>query len=473
LINPSKSNIGKISKQIIENVLKAVKSKCGSNQWNSTCQVIEWFNKLEQKSKLTFFKFDIVSYYPSINEKLFQETIKWAECFHNFTSQEKEILKHSRKSFLFLNREPWVKKNNSDFDVTMGSYDGAETADMVGLYVLSKLEKLIDQKHLGLYRDDGLAVVNLTGVKVEKLRKQVFKLFKSLDLNVTIESNITETDFLDLYLNLKDSTYRPYRKDNNSILYIDANSNHPQILKKQLPNMISNRISILSCSKREFDSESHVYNAALREAGYTDEIKFKMLPQQQNIKKRSRTRKVIWFNPPYSDSVKTDIGAKFLSLINEHFGNSELKQFFNRSTVKLSYSCMPNMDSIISNHNRYLLNTQYGIPNNSRNQPSIPNSTLSTPLNQSIPTAPTQALSEHFEQNNAMPKKKCNCRGKNICPLNGKCLIKFIVYRAEIKSDQDTVAYIGLASNTFKERYLNHTLSFRNQKYKESTALSK
>ena len=453
--------------------MKAVKSKCGSNQWNSTCQVIEWFNKLEQKSKLTFFKFDIVSYYPSINEKLFQETIKWAECFHNFTSQEKEILKHSRKSFLFLNREPWVKKNNSDFDVTMGSYDGAETADMVGLYVLSKLEKLIDQKHLGLYRDDGLAVVNLTGVKVEKLRKQVFKLFKSLDLNVTIESNITETDFLDLYLNLKDSTYRPYRKDNNSILYIDANSNHPQILKKQLPNMISNRISILSCSKREFDSESHVYNAALREAGYTDEIKFKMLPQQQNIKKRSRTRKVIWFNPPYSDSVKTDIGAKFLSLINEHFGNSELKQFFNRSTVKLSYSCMPNMDSIISNHDRYLLNTQYGIPNNSRNQPSIPNSTLSTPLNQSIPTAPIQALPEHFEQNNAMPKKECNCRGKNICPLNGKCLIKSIVYRAEITSDQDTVAYIGLASNTFKERYLNHISSFRNQRYKESTALSK
>ena len=47
------------------------------------------------------------------------------------------------------------------------------------------------------------------------------------------------------------------------------------------------------------------------------------------------------------------------------------------------------------------------------------------------------------------------------------------MYRAEITSDQDTVAYIGLASNTFKERYLNHTSSFRNQRYKESTALSK
>ena len=70
-------------------------------------------------------------------------------------------------SFLFQNGEPWVKKNNSNFDVTMGSYDGAETAEIVGLYVLNKLEKLIDQKHLGLYRDDGLAVVDLTGVEVE------------------------------------------------------------------------------------------------------------------------------------------------------------------------------------------------------------------------------------------------------------------------------------------------------------------
>ena len=38
--------------------------------------------------------------------------------------------------------------------------------------------------------------------------------------------------------------------------------------------------------------------------------------------------------------------------------------------------------------------------------------------------------------------------------------MKSIVYRAEITSDQDTVAYIGLDSNTFKARYMNHTLSY-------------
>ena len=53
------------------------------------------------------------------------------------------------------------------------------------------------------------------------------------------------------------------------------------------------------------------YNSALQEAGYTDEINLEELPRQQNTKKRCRNRKVIWFNPPYSDSVKNDTGAKF------------------------------------------------------------------------------------------------------------------------------------------------------------------
>ena len=48
-----------------------------------------------------------------------------------------------------------------------------------------------------------------------------------------------------------------------------------------------------------------------------------------------------------------------------------------------------------------------------------------------------------------------------------------LVYKAEVDSIQGTACYIGLASNTFKERYLNHTSSFRNKQYKESTALSK
>ena len=51
-----------------------------------------------------------------------------------------------------------LKKGGLEFDVGQGSYDGAEACELVGLYILSKLEKL--NINIGLYRDDGLAVTN-------------------------------------------------------------------------------------------------------------------------------------------------------------------------------------------------------------------------------------------------------------------------------------------------------------------------
>ena len=38
----------------------------------------------------------------------------------------------------------------------MGSLDSAEVSELVGLYLLSDMEKIIPQEYLGLYRDDGL-----------------------------------------------------------------------------------------------------------------------------------------------------------------------------------------------------------------------------------------------------------------------------------------------------------------------------
>ena len=66
-------------------------------------------------------------------------------------------------------KESWCKREtNSQFDITMGSYDGAETCELVGTYLLSKLSPQ-HQKKLGLYRDDGLGANHPE--KSEKLRK--------------------------------------------------------------------------------------------------------------------------------------------------------------------------------------------------------------------------------------------------------------------------------------------------------------
>ena len=42
----------------------------------------------------------------------------------------------------------------------MGSFDGVNTCDLVGLYLLDKLSNLIRRENVGLYRDDGLAAIN-------------------------------------------------------------------------------------------------------------------------------------------------------------------------------------------------------------------------------------------------------------------------------------------------------------------------
>ena len=52
-----------------------------------------------------------------------------------------------------------VKKiNNFLFDVTVGSYDGAETCELAGLYLLNQLNTVIDKSGDGLYRRDGLII---------------------------------------------------------------------------------------------------------------------------------------------------------------------------------------------------------------------------------------------------------------------------------------------------------------------------
>ena len=73
----------------------------------------------------------------------------------------------------------WKKKTAPTcFDVTMGSFDGAELCELVGIYLLSKLLEIILKDQSGLYRDDGLLLLRKTnGQKTDKIRKQVVKLF--------------------------------------------------------------------------------------------------------------------------------------------------------------------------------------------------------------------------------------------------------------------------------------------------------
>ena len=104
-----------------------------------------------------------------------------------------------------------MKKENADFDVGMGSFDGAECCDIVGLYLLSQLQDLgLD---VGLYRDDLLAASRLTRRQNEMTKQKLTRIFAANGLEIPgVEANKKSVDFLDVTLDIPTESYRPYIK---------------------------------------------------------------------------------------------------------------------------------------------------------------------------------------------------------------------------------------------------------------------
>ena len=146
--------------------------------------------------------------------------------------------------------------------------------------------------------------------------------------------------------------------------------------------MIEKRLSGISCNQEEFDREKPAYALALEKTGYKQKLEFQT---ENSSKRRRRKRNITWFNPPFSNNVSTNIGRKFLNQLDKHFPpNHKLHPICNRNCVKVSYSCMPNMATVIKLHNSNVAN---------------PRKTDETKL-----------------------AENCNCRNKSNCPLNRNCL---------------------------------------------------
>ena len=98
LINPTKTEIGRVSKYILDRINTDIGSKCKLNQWKNTKEVINWFSQLRQKNKLTFLTFDIIDFYPSISDELLNKSIEWAKKRTSIDDQEYETMMHSRRT---------------------------------------------------------------------------------------------------------------------------------------------------------------------------------------------------------------------------------------------------------------------------------------------------------------------------------------------------------------------------------------
>ena len=67
--------------------------------------------------------------------------------------------------------------------------------------------------------------------------------------------------------------------------------------------------------------------------------------------------------------------------------------------------------------------------------------------------------------------KTCSWRQKSDCPLNQNCLSECLPYNTVVNTST-TKNHYGTCEKSFKERYNNHTLSFRNKSRQKSTELS-
>ena len=102
--------------------------------------------------------------------------------------------------------------------------------------------------------------------------------------------------------------------------------------------------------------------------------------------------------------------------------------------MKLTCSCMSNMISIISRHNKTLLDNR-------------------------------------AESNYAITP--CNCRIKANCSLEGRCRQSSIVHKATITSGDAARHYYSCSETEFKDRCYIHKQSFKYRHKSDSTELSK
>ena len=122
-----------------------------------------------------------------------------------------------------------------------------------------------------------------------------------------------------------------------------------------------------------------------------------------------------------------------MKLIVKHFPKyHRYHKIFNKNTIKLSYSCLENMENVITKHNNKL-------------------------------------LFQSFEQRTRM----CNYRDKASCSTDGNCLQKCFVYLAQVDSTNSRSDHLGASEDEFKTGYNDHNMSFRNNGYEKKTKLSK
>ena len=101
--------MGKVSKQIVENVNRKVRAKTNMNQWKNSNDVINWFKNIKNKTNHTMICFDICDFYPSITNTLLQKALMFASKYPNISKEDIDIITHTKRTTLYKDGQPWEK----------------------------------------------------------------------------------------------------------------------------------------------------------------------------------------------------------------------------------------------------------------------------------------------------------------------------------------------------------------------------
>ena len=303
---------------------------------------------------------------------------------------------------------------------------------MVGLYLLHKVKDL--NVSLGCFLDDWLGYSRLTPRQTDLVRKKIIKIFQENGLKIEINVNKKIADFLDITLDMESDSYRPFTKPNHQPVYVNKQSNHPPSILRNIPISVNDRLSRLSSSKEMFESVVAPYQKALDESGYNHKLEFTDMSSSLTSapgKSKNRSRRITYFNPPFSLNVQSNVGKEFLDIIRNFPKNNVLSKIVNPSSIKVSYRTSKNMDSELARHNNKILETK----------------------------------------DDMLPKPRCNCQAalRNDCPLPGYCTAQCVVYRALVTSGDPTTpkahevqTYTGLTENYIKKRIKKHYYDIKN-----------
>ena len=117
--------------------------------------------------------------------ELLLKSLNHAREYTDITDEEIEIILACMKSVLADNRRTWVKSHVDNLDVPMDAYNSAQVADLIMIYILDTLGRIVNLDRVRLYRDDRIIFIpDSNGPKTSKIQKKIIRAFKLLDIPI-------------------------------------------------------------------------------------------------------------------------------------------------------------------------------------------------------------------------------------------------------------------------------------------------